>query len=239
MGQDFKNRLVLIAGGIGDIGLAVSLRFLSQGADVVATYVSEAQVGTLRAHRPKESKKIFLVHLDALEYDRVQSAVADLVARKGVPDVLVNLVGAYAVSQDVAVTEPFHFHRMFDINFYSVFNMCRSILPHMLKVGRGKIVNVGARAGLKGSANRSAFSLSKAAVIRFTESLSAEVKDQGINVNCVLPSIINTENNRQDDPEADFTRWVSPEELADVIGFLASEESRAIHGAAIPVYGKL
>jgi len=107
----------------------------------------------------------------------------------------------------------------------------------MLDQGSGKIIHTAARPGLEGAAGASAYSASKSAVIRLVESASAEVKQRGINVNCILPGTIDTPDNREAMPDADFSQWVNPESLADVILFLASDASRDIHGAAIPVYG--
>jgi NAD(P)-dependent dehydrogenase (short-subunit alcohol dehydrogenase family) len=107
----------------------------------------------------------------------------------------------------------------------------------MLQQGGGKIVNVAARAALKGGGRSAAYSASKSAVLRLTESMSVELKKSGINVNCILPSTIDTPQNRAAMPKADTSRWVTPEALADVVLFLASDAARAVHGAAIPVYG--
>jgi NAD(P)-dependent dehydrogenase (short-subunit alcohol dehydrogenase family) len=107
----------------------------------------------------------------------------------------------------------------------------------MIAAGRGKIINVGAIAALSGKANMAAYIASKSAVIRITESMAAELREKGINVNCVLPSTIDTPQNRKDMPKADPKRWVAPEALADVVLFLASDAARAIHGASIPVAG--
>jgi NAD(P)-dependent dehydrogenase (short-subunit alcohol dehydrogenase family) len=108
----------------------------------------------------------------------------------------------------------------------------------MLMQNRGRIVNIASRAALRGDAGHAAYSASKAAVIRMTESMDAELKDRGISVNCVMPAIIDTPQNRQAMPDADFDKWVEPDALADVILFLASDGARAIHGAAIPAYGR-
>ena len=126
---------------------------------------------------------------------------------------------------------------MLGLNAKSVINCARAVVPGMLAAGRGKIVNIAALAGLSGKANMGAYSASKSAVIRLTESMSAELRDRGINVNCILPSTIDTPQNRADMPKADPRRWVAPEALADVVLFLASDAARAIHGAAIPVNG--
>jgi NAD(P)-dependent dehydrogenase (short-subunit alcohol dehydrogenase family) len=111
------------------------------------------------------------------------------------------------------------------------------VIPHMLDQHSGKIVNISSRAGLEGKKNSAAYAAAKSAVIRLTESMSAELKASGINVNCILPGTIDTPQNRAEMPKADFDRWVTPEALASVILFLASGEARAVHGAALPVYG--
>jgi NAD(P)-dependent dehydrogenase (short-subunit alcohol dehydrogenase family) len=117
-------------------------------------------------------------------------------------------------------------------------NSLQAVVPGMVERGRGSIVNVGAMAALKGQAKMSAYVASKSVVLRLTESLSAEVRDRGVNVNAVLPSIIDTPANRAAMPDADFSRWVSPDDLANVICFLASDAARAVHGALVPVTGR-
>jgi NAD(P)-dependent dehydrogenase (short-subunit alcohol dehydrogenase family) len=127
--------------------------------------------------------------------------------------------------------------QLMDLNAGSVLNVAREVVPEMLAVGSGKIVNVAAMNGTLGKGNMSAYSASKSVVIRLTESMAAELRDKSINVNCVLPSIIDTLPNRNDMPGSDFSKWVSPAALADVIVFLTSDKARAIHGASIPVVG--
>jgi NAD(P)-dependent dehydrogenase (short-subunit alcohol dehydrogenase family) len=126
---------------------------------------------------------------------------------------------------------------MLGLNARSVVNTARAVVPLMLAAGYGRIINVAATAGLAGKENVAAYSAAKAAVMRLTESMSAELRDRGINVNCVLPSIIDTPENRAAMPAADPRRWVAPAALADVIAFLASDAAREIHGASIPVSG--
>ena len=127
---------------------------------------------------------------------------------------------------------------LFNVNLRTTLLCCRAVIPQMLKQGRGKIITVASRDGLAGSAGYAAYSASKSAVLRLTESLADEVKSANLNVNCILPSTIDTPQNRAAQPKADFTQWVEPSAIADVILFLASEASRAINGAAVPVFGK-
>jgi NAD(P)-dependent dehydrogenase (short-subunit alcohol dehydrogenase family) len=126
---------------------------------------------------------------------------------------------------------------MLDLNARSVLIASRAVIPQMIKQQRGKIITIGSKSAFGGAANKAAYSASKAAVLRLTESMSAELKHQGINVNSVLPGTIDTPTNRLAMPAADTGRWVTPEQLANVILFLASDAANAIHGAAIPVYG--
>ncbi len=127
--------------------------------------------------------------------------------------------------------------RMMDLNAAGIVVMAGAVVPGMIRRGRGAIVNVGALAALAGKPGMAAYTASKAAVIRLTESMAAELRDKGINVNCVLPSILDTPANRAAMPKADFAKWVAPEALAEAIAFLCSDAARAIHGAAIPVSG--
>jgi NAD(P)-dependent dehydrogenase (short-subunit alcohol dehydrogenase family) len=126
---------------------------------------------------------------------------------------------------------------LLDLNARTVLHTSRAVVPAMLKAGGGKIVNVGAYSAQKGVAQMAAYVASKSAVIRLTESMAAELRDKNINVNCVLPTIIDTPENRAAMPKADPRRWVAPADLANVIAFLASDDARAIHGAALPVTG--
>jgi NAD(P)-dependent dehydrogenase (short-subunit alcohol dehydrogenase family) len=152
-------------------------------------------------------------------------------------DVLVNTVGGYRAGTPVHKTPIDTWDFMLNLNARTVFVTTQCLVPHMLRQGSGKIIHLAARPGLTGVANASAYSASKAAVIRVVESASAEVKGQGININCILPGTIDTPQNRETLPDADHTRWVTPESLANVILFLASDAARDIHGASIPVYG--
>jgi NAD(P)-dependent dehydrogenase (short-subunit alcohol dehydrogenase family) len=127
---------------------------------------------------------------------------------------------------------------MLNLNARTAFVLSRAVAPHMLEQGSGKIVHVAARAALEGGARASAYSVSKSGIVRLVESMAAELRQDGINVNCVLPGTIDTPQNRQAMPKADHSRWVSPQAIADVMLFLASDAARAVNGAAVPVYGR-
>ncbi len=158
--------------------------------------------------------------------------------RFGQIDVLANTVGGYRGGTPVHETDPDQLALLLDLNARTAYTISQAVIPAMLARGRGRIVHVAARAGLHGGAKMAAYSMAKSAVIRLVEALAAEHKHSGITVNCVLPGTIDTPQNRAEMPDADHSRWVAPEAIADVIAFLASDAARAVQGAAIPVYGR-
>jgi NAD(P)-dependent dehydrogenase (short-subunit alcohol dehydrogenase family) len=174
---------------------------------------------------------------DLTSAEEVEQLVAGIIDHFDRIDILVNTVGGYRAGSPLHETTIETWEFMIKLNARTVFLTTRSVVPYMLREGYGKIVHIAARPGLKGAANASAYSVGKAAVIRLVESASAELRDQGININCILPGTIDTPENRNAMPDSDASHWVKPESLARVILFLASDESRDIHGAAIPVYG--
>lgn len=127
--------------------------------------------------------------------------------------------------------------RMMDLNVTTTLNACRVVVPGMLSAGQGKVINVAAAGAASGKAGMGAYCASKSVVARLTESMALELREKGINVNAIAPSIIDTPANRADMPDADFAKWVSTRQLADVVGFLASDRASAVHGAVIPVVG--
>ncbi|MGI0069999.1 MAG: SDR family NAD(P)-dependent oxidoreductase, partial [Nitrosopumilaceae archaeon] len=147
------------------------------------------------------------------------------------------VIGGYIAGKPVTEIDEKEWDEMMNLNLKTAFLLSKHILSQMIKQGSGKVIHVAARPGLKGAGFDAAYVASKSGVIRLVESSSEEVKTKGINVNCVLPSIIDTEENRKAMPQANFAKWVKPSEIAKVILFLASEDSRPINGAAIPVYG--
>jgi NAD(P)-dependent dehydrogenase (short-subunit alcohol dehydrogenase family) len=227
---NFAGKTCLITGAAGNLGRAVASAFASAGASMI---LMDRDDRGLRSAYGDENERRRLVSADLLD----AASVARAVAASARIDVLCNIAGGFRMGQPVHETPEETWALMLDLNAKSVINTARAIVPRMLAAGSGKIVNIAALAGLGGKANMGAYTASKSAVIRLTESMSAELRDRGINVNCILPSIIDTPQNRADMPGADPRRWVAPEALADVILFLTSDAARAIHGAAIPVTG--
>jgi NAD(P)-dependent dehydrogenase (short-subunit alcohol dehydrogenase family) len=235
---DFSGSVVLITGGTGNLGRVAARSFLTAGARIALVDRNPDEQKQLFPDLATSADHLLLAPVDLMSAEESMQAAQKIVDRLGRIDVLVNTVGGYRAGKPLHETDPDIWELMMNLNAKTVFNMCRAVIPQMLTQGSGKIISVSARAGLQGGSDASAYAASKAAVIRATESMAAELRAKGINVNCVLPSTIDTEENREAMPKADFSRWVTPESMSDVILFLASDAARDINGAAIPVYGR-
>jgi NAD(P)-dependent dehydrogenase (short-subunit alcohol dehydrogenase family) len=232
-----KERTVIITGAAGNLGSSVAQKFLEGSANLVLT---DRGVGRLDQHFPELSdsdQHILADGIDVTNLNSINKLIENVLDLFKQIDVLVNTIGGYRAGTTLPNTPVDTLDSMFTLNTRSVYIASQAVLPHMIEQKRGKIISVAARAGLRGRAKMSAYSVSKSAVIRLTESMAAEVKNVGINVNCILPGTIDTPQNRAAMPDANYALWVKPESLANVIYFLASEEARDIHGASIPVYG--
>ncbi len=228
----FKGKNVLVTGAAGNLGKAVAAAFEREGASLVLFDIDDK---TLRAAYPAGGH--LLVPVNLLDPASVGTAVETALKKVGRIDVLANIAGGFRMGDPVHATPVDTWRLMIELNAGTVMNMARAVVPNMLANGGGKIVSIAATAGLGGKPDMGAYGASKAAVIRLTESMAGELRDKGINVNCVMPSIIDTPQNRADMPSADPKKWVAPGALADVIMFLASDAARAVHGAAVPVVG--
>jgi NAD(P)-dependent dehydrogenase (short-subunit alcohol dehydrogenase family) len=235
---DFSNRVVIVTGAAGNLGSAVAQAFQAAGAKLVLVDRAADRLPRLFPDLADSPNHFLATSVDLTKANAVETMVAETLNRLGRVDVLVNTPGGFRGGMAVHETPLETWDFMLNLNARTVFIASRAVIPHMLQQGSGRIVNVAARAALKGGAKMAAYSLSKSAVVRLTESMAAELKKEGINVNCVLPGTIDTPQNRQAMPNADHNRWVKPEAIADVILFLASDAARAVQGAAIPVYGK-
>ncbi|CAN5454325.1 SDR family oxidoreductase [soil metagenome] len=233
--MNFTDQVVMVTGASGNLGSAVAQAFSALGAQLVLVerHVDTLQ-GVLAADGAAGAAPLLLA-ADLLDPVQVDGAVGAAIARFGRIDVLCNLAGGFRMGEAVHETSASTWDFLFDLNARTVVHTAKAVVPHMLKQGGGRIVNVGAFAAQKGAAQMGAYIASKSAVIRLTESMAAELREKGINVNCVLPTIIDTPENRAAMPDADPARWVAPDDLANAIVFLASTQARAIHGAALPV----
>jgi NAD(P)-dependent dehydrogenase (short-subunit alcohol dehydrogenase family) len=236
--SDFSDRVVVITGTTGNLGTAVARKFMVSGAKMGFLERSPDKIKEIFPETVNAPDQYLVQQVDVTNPDSMEEAANELLREFGRIDILVNTVGGYRAGAPLHQTPLDTLDFMLNLNARSVFVSCQAFIPSMIENNYGKIVNVSARPGLIGVRNAAAYSASKSAVIRLTESMSSELKHKGINVNCILPGTIDTPQNRQATPDADFNRWVSPESIADVILFLASDVSSAIQGAAIPVYGR-
>jgi NAD(P)-dependent dehydrogenase (short-subunit alcohol dehydrogenase family) len=237
--MNFNEKIVLVTGGTGGLGREVTMAFLEAGASVVVTYrAAEEFAAVVSAAQKIGATPPVGVNADVTDALAVEKFVAEIVARHKRLDVLVNTVGGYAGGTNLWEVDPRTYDKMMQLNLNAGFVLARAVVPQMIKQNRGWIVNIASKAAWDHAAGGSLYAASKAAALAMMNSLAADVKPYDINVNSVLPSIIDTAVNRAAMPNADFSKWPKPEEIARVILFLCSEDARVIHGAAIPVFGR-
>ena len=231
----FDGKVAFITGAAGNLGRAVSRAFEDAGARVVAVDLDGA---ALQSAYGESNYRHLVIAADLL--DRASIARAAERARNdfGAIDVLCNVAGGFATGPAVHETPATLWQRMFDLNAMSVVNTAAAIVPDMISRRRGSIVNVAAASSIRGPANTAAYAVAKNAVVRLTESMAAELRPYGVGVTCVMPTIIDTPQNREAMPNANTSQWTPPDAIADVILFLASEAAVVISGCAIPTSGR-
>ena len=237
MSARFEGSVVLIAGGTGGLGRAVTSAFLEERANVIVTYRNQAEWDAVKSAVAANAARLVGHSVDVTDEAAVRQLIETILLKHGPLDAMVNTVGGYAGGLKLWETEPKVFEQMLNLNLRSGYVLSRAAVPSMLKQGRGAIVNVAAKAAFDHAAGAAAYAASKAAAVAMLDSLAADLKGTGVRANTILPSIIDTEANRRAMPKADFGKWPKPRDIARVILFLCSDEARVIHGAAIPVYG--
>jgi NAD(P)-dependent dehydrogenase (short-subunit alcohol dehydrogenase family) len=231
----FDGSIALVTGASGNLGQVVARRLVDEGAFVA---LPDRQPERLLAEFPEiGSGSVLAAQCQITDADSVAAFVHKTEQRFGGIDLLVNTAGGFRYSPLRSESALADWDEMMAVNARSAFLLCRAVAPGMAERGAGAIVNVGSRAALAGAAGTAAYAASKAAVVRLTEALSAELKTAGVRVNCVLPGTIDTPQNRAAMPDADRSLWMDVDALADVILFLLSPGAAAIHGAALPVFG--
>jgi NAD(P)-dependent dehydrogenase (short-subunit alcohol dehydrogenase family) len=229
-----QGRIVAVTGGFGQLGQAVVRAALDAGAQVAALDRAPPPAeGTLPAG-------VFaLGEIDLAGPEAAVRAMDQIAARFGGLDALVNVAGTFRwETLEKGSLETWDL--LYRVNLRSAVSTSRAALPHLVRRGGGRIVNIGAgAAAARAGAGMGAYTASKAGVAKLTEALAEELKDRNVTVNAVLPSIIDTPANRADMPDADFSRWVTPQAIAEVIVFLLSDQARAVTGAVIPVSGRV
>src|SRR2546430_17310303 len=223
-------KVVVVTGASGALGKVVAEAALARGARVAGIDHAPAQL-------PATQDRLELVGVDLTDAAQAKKAIDAAVSHFGKLDALINIAGGFAF-ETVADGDPKTWQRMYALNVTTALNASRSAIPHLAASPSARIVNVGAMAALQAGAGMGAYAASKGGVHRLTEALAAEWKGK-ITVNAVLPSIIDTAANRASMPKADFSKWVTPQELAEVILFLASDAAGAVTGALLPVSGRV
>ena len=233
---DLTGRVAIVTGGNGGIGLGMGRGLAKAGARVIVAARDEAKSAAAVRELQALGADALAVAVDVADERSVDALVASAVERCGRLDILVNNAGINIrkPAQELALEE---WRQVLDVNLTSAYLCSRAAYPHMKEAGGGKIVNIGAFAAQKGVGQMGAYTASKGTVIRMTEAMAAELREKNINVNCVLPTVIDTPENRAAMPKVDPAKWVAPADLANVIVFLASDAARAVHGAAVPVTG--
>jgi NAD(P)-dependent dehydrogenase (short-subunit alcohol dehydrogenase family) len=237
MNARFSDKSVLVAGGTGGLGHAVSLAFLEEGAKVAVTYREQKGFDVLKNAARANTSSLQGHKLDVTDEAAVKQLVERILAEQQRLDVVVNTVGGYVGGVKLWELEPKAFDQMLALNLRSGYLIARAVVPAMLKQRGGAIVNIASKAAVDHAAGAAAYAAAKAAAVAMIDSLAADLKGTGVRANSILPSIIDTEVNREAMPNVDFAQWPKPEDIARVVLFLCSDDAKLIHGAAIPVYG--
>lgn len=229
-------QVVIVTGASGNLGSATARAFQQRGSKTVLVDRSPDRLAKVFPNLGKDH--LLAGGIDLTSPESMDHLVRNVVSRFGRIDVLVNTVGAWRGGKAVHEGSLDDWDFLFEANLRTTLVVCRTVAPRMIQQRFGRIINVASRDALKGSGGYAAYSASKSAVIRLTESLADELKTYDVTANCIVPGTIDTPQNRAAMPKAEFSNWVEPAALADVIFFLASDGARAVTGATLPVYGK-
>ena len=233
----FNDEVVIVTGAAGNLGTAVVEILAGRGAQVAAMDRTGTALDRVLAGLAEPERHLGIAGIDLADPAACTGLVEQVLQRFGRLDGLVNTVGTFAMA-GIDAADPDQWEFLFKVNLTTALNMCRAAVPPMRAAGRGSIVNIGAVAAVKASTGMSAYAASKSAVLRLTESLADELKAHGVRANSVLPSTIDTPQNRAAMPKADVGKWVTPTQVAEVVAFLVADAGSGINGAAIPVTGR-
>ena len=225
-----QGKVLIITGALGALGKVVAETARSRGARIAGIDHAPSQL-------PATPESIEIGGVDLSDAAQAKTAVETAARHFGKLDALINIAGGFAF-ETVGDGDIKTWQRMYALNVLTALNTSRAALPHLAASSAGRIVNIGAMGALHAGSGMGPYAASKAGVHRLTEALASEWKGK-ITVNAVLPSIIDTKANRADMPKADFSKWVTPQELAEAILFLASDAASGITGALIPVNGRV
>jgi NAD(P)-dependent dehydrogenase (short-subunit alcohol dehydrogenase family) len=229
---DLNEKVVAVTGGFGSLGAAVARTIVAAGGN--AALIDRAEGSKAPPNLPQA---LALGGVDLGSADNAREAISQIIKRFGRLDALVNIAGGFRWEKMEGGNID-TWDKLYQMNLRTAVNATQAALAHLLASANGRIVNLGAQAAKAGT-GMGAYAASKAGIAKLTEALAEEMKDRDVTVNAILPSIIDTVANRADMPDADFSRWVKPEQIADLIAFLLSDRAKAITGALIPISGRM
>lgn len=238
--MSLQGKVAIVTGGAGALGSAVVSTLRAAGATIAVPYRHEGELEALRQQLGLTVADAALsgAVVDLTAEAAVQAYYGQVAAEHGGIDILVNVAGGFAGGKPVHEAGWAIWQEQLDLNLKTAVISCAAAVPHMIARGGGAIVNVSTRTATQPGANLAAYAAAKRAVLQLTEALAAELRDHDITANAILPSTIDTPANRRGAPNADHSRWVSPEAIARVVLFLVGPDARIISGAHVPVYGK-
>lgn len=238
MPNTFADKVIFITGSAGNIGQAVVRRFANEGARLALAEHNLERLNTFTASLGLNADKHLNLVGDVTDITSVQGMIQQCVSHFGTLDIAVHTVGGYAAGQPVHEAGIEVWDKMMALNAKSTYVVCGQVAKYLVEREQGgKIITILARNAGQGTANAGAYSASKAAAQRIVESMSAELRTYGINVNGIMPANIDTPQNREAMPDANFDTWVTPDDIASTVRFLASHEANAINGASVPIFG--
>lgn len=236
--MDLEGRIALVTGGAGDLGSAVTKRLLEAGARVVACEHNPDKLDELTETLGARDS-LNTVVCDVTDEDEVANMIARVHEEHGGPDALLNIVGGFAAGESVAETALETWERMLSLNLTSMFLCSKHALRYMLDADFGRIVSISSKAADDLPAGRAAYAVAKAGVLNLTACMAKELAGTGVACAAVMPSIIDTPATRKARPNADTSKWVTPESIAEVLAWLVSEEAGAVNGSVLRLYGDL
>ena len=228
--------VAVVPGGTGSVGRCLVPLLIDRGFRVAVTYLLPDEATAMEEMIDLDEDRLILRRVDCTDADAVNAFMDEAVSAFGHINVMASLVGGWAGGRDVAETDDVRLDRMLDINLRTSWNTARAAIPHMSK-DWGRIVLMGSKHALDSPAGQAAYNVAKAGVLALAKSIAIELLDTNTTCNALLPSVINTDATRAALPYADYVNWPQPEEIADVINFVASEDSKVINGAFVPVWG--
>ncbi len=228
--------VAVVPGGTGSVGRCLIPMLIDRGFNVAATYLIPEEANRLEEQLDLDEDRLILRRLDVADAEAVNSFFDEVVGRYGKINVMASLVGGWAGGRDVAETSDVRLERMFDLNLRTAWNTTRAAIPH-LSEDWARIILMGSKHAIDSPAGQAAYNVAKAGVLTLAKSVAVELVDTNTTCNALLPSVINTDATRTALPYADYVNWPQPKDIAEVIDFLASERSKVINGAYLPVWG--